>query len=412
MQFKSLVKKFTFASSGLVLIFALQASPALAAGPTVQSAIIDSMSGTRITLTFDDLSGNSNSTNKTDYAVTGSVQGSIGVSYVVKVGNSLLLTVSPLIAGGQTISLTYTPSTSIPANSANEPLAGFTTAVSHPGAANAPAFATDELAVNMASPNIITTYLGASGGSRLTCALTASNFQIKVNGTQRSISSVSLPSCPGTLSINLSSPLVANDQVTFSYIPSSGSVVSIFGTPAAAITDAKVYGVPDTIAPSVTIPSSSSYLVGLGGSITLQASESVSWGVTTDRTLSFQTVGNQLLVSSILPVGAYTVGITATDEAGNTTTRNITINITAVTPSPTPTPIVTSKPTSSSPVPTKAATFKSCSDLYKKYPGGVASSYNSRNKGAGMTLIPRVDAAVYKANIKLDKDKDGIVCEH
>jgi hypothetical protein len=201
--------------------------------------------------------------------------------------------------------------------------------------------------------------------------------------------------------------------VTFSYIPSPGAITSIYGTPAAALTDAKVTGVPDTIAPTITLPSVATYQFGLGGSISLSSNETVNWQVTSDRTLSFQIFGTpqQLLVSSILPVGSYTVGVSASDDAGNVTTRNITVNITALAPSPTPTPVATPLPKPSSPAPTKAVVFKTCVLLNKKYPGGVATSYSARNKGAGMNYITRVDAAAYKANIKLDKDKDGIACE-
>ncbi len=392
------------------VLAAVTVSPlaANAAGPNLISASIAAVSGRTITLSFDDLSGTSSQPPKEDFAVTGSTQGSIVVSSVIRSGNTLRVSVASIVMGNQTATLSYTPTVNVPVNAANEQLAGFTTPLDHPGGSSVPTFSTEELSVNMTNPSVISTWFNGYG---LTCSLSPTNFQVKVNGATRTIASLTGTECGTYLRINLSSPLVANDSVTFSYIPSNGSVVSMYGIPAAALTNAKVYGIPDTIAPTVTVPSVSNFPFGQGGEINFVSNEPVNWQVSSDRTLSFQIFGTpqKLLVSSILPAGSYNVGLTAADDAGNVTTRSITVTILAAgaTPSPTPTPIP--QPTTTGT--TKASVYKTCSLLNKKYPGGVASSYSSKNKGTGMYFIPRVDAALYKANIKLDKDKDGIACE-
>jgi hypothetical protein len=62
--------------------------------------------------------------------------------------------------------------------------------------------------------------------------------------------------------------------------------------------------------------------------------------------------------------------------------------------------------------PAKAAAkkFKNCTELNKVYPGGVAKP-GAVNKGGAIKKEPFIDAALYKANIKSDRDKDGIACE-
>jgi uncharacterized repeat protein (TIGR02059 family) len=381
-----------------------------AAGPNLISATVEASAGRTINLIFDDLGTSLTQLNTADFSVTGSAQGPITVSSVGKTTRNIQVSLSTMVAGGQTVSLTYTPSTNVPTNSANEPLAGFTTPVAHPAGSAVPQIGAEETFVSWTNnKSQIRSYFYVNSG-RLVCALTKTNFQVKVNGTVRSISSISGGDCTGNFVVTLSSPLVENDVVTLSYIPSPGSLETAFGTPGAAFTDLKVYGVPDTIAPAITLPSVSNHTFGQGGEVALVANESVIWQVSTDRTLSFQIFGTpqKLLVSSILPAGNYTVGLTATDEAGNSTTRSIAVNILEAGATPSPTPTVTSTPL---PISNNATLFKSCSLMNKKYSGGVASSYSSKNKGAGMYYIPRVDATLYKANIKLDKDKDGIACE-
>ena len=57
-----------------------------------------------------------------------------------------------------------------------------------------------------------------------------------------------------------------------------------------------------------------------------------------------------------------------------------------------------------------AKKFKNCTELNKVYPGGVAKP-GAVNKGGATKKEPTIDAALYKANIKSDRDKDGIACE-
>jgi len=55
--------------------------------------------------------------------------------------------------------------------------------------------------------------------------------------------------------------------------------------------------------------------------------------------------------------------------------------------------------------------FANCSALNKVYPGGVAKSRSSRNKGGNTNYSPTVNAKVYAENSSKDRDKDGIACE-
>ena len=57
-----------------------------------------------------------------------------------------------------------------------------------------------------------------------------------------------------------------------------------------------------------------------------------------------------------------------------------------------------------------AKTFKNCTELNKKYPGGVALP-GAVNKGGKTKLTPKYNKKLYKANKKSDRDKDGIACE-
>jgi hypothetical protein len=56
-------------------------------------------------------------------------------------------------------------------------------------------------------------------------------------------------------------------------------------------------------------------------------------------------------------------------------------------------------------------TFKNCTELNKSFKYGVATSSKSVNRGAGPISKPTVSTATFKKNQKLDKDKDGIICE-
>jgi hypothetical protein len=52
--------------------------------------------------------------------------------------------------------------------------------------------------------------------------------------------------------------------------------------------------------------------------------------------------------------------------------------------------------------------FKNCTAVKKVYPNGVAKSKAAANK---QKKTPKVSAKIYNANKKLDRDKDGSICE-
>ena len=54
--------------------------------------------------------------------------------------------------------------------------------------------------------------------------------------------------------------------------------------------------------------------------------------------------------------------------------------------------------------------FKNCSELNKVYPGGVALP-GAINSGGTTKKEPKYNKALYNANKKSDRDKDGIACE-
>lgn len=57
-----------------------------------------------------------------------------------------------------------------------------------------------------------------------------------------------------------------------------------------------------------------------------------------------------------------------------------------------------------------AKVFRNCTELNKVYPGGVALP-GSVNAGGTTKKEPIYDKALYLANKKSDRDKDGIACE-
>ena len=57
-----------------------------------------------------------------------------------------------------------------------------------------------------------------------------------------------------------------------------------------------------------------------------------------------------------------------------------------------------------------AKVFKNCTELNKVYPGGVALP-GAINSGGMTKKEPKYDKALYTANKKSDRDKDGIACE-
>jgi hypothetical protein len=56
-------------------------------------------------------------------------------------------------------------------------------------------------------------------------------------------------------------------------------------------------------------------------------------------------------------------------------------------------------------------TYSSCSALNKVYSGGIAQKAGYKNVGGVLAVMPKVSGPLYLSNKKLDKDKDGIVCE-
>lgn len=57
-----------------------------------------------------------------------------------------------------------------------------------------------------------------------------------------------------------------------------------------------------------------------------------------------------------------------------------------------------------------AKVFKNCTELNKVYPGGVALQ-GAVNSGGTTKKTPKYNKALYLANQKSDRDKDGIACE-
>lgn len=55
--------------------------------------------------------------------------------------------------------------------------------------------------------------------------------------------------------------------------------------------------------------------------------------------------------------------------------------------------------------------YANCKALNKVYKGGVAKNSKVKNKGRKTHYKPYVSTALYNANHKLDRDKDGIACE-
>ncbi|WP_193607275.1 excalibur calcium-binding domain-containing protein [Nocardioides lijunqiniae] len=59
----------------------------------------------------------------------------------------------------------------------------------------------------------------------------------------------------------------------------------------------------------------------------------------------------------------------------------------------------------------KAKTYKNCTALNKVYPHGVGKP-NARDKTSGTPVTNfKRSKALYQANTKSDRDKDGIACE-
>ncbi len=59
---------------------------------------------------------------------------------------------------------------------------------------------------------------------------------------------------------------------------------------------------------------------------------------------------------------------------------------------------------------TRAVTYKNCDAMHRVYPGGVAKR-GAKNVGGKTRYKPFYSDALYQANTKSDRDKDGIACE-
>jgi hypothetical protein len=71
-----------------------------------------------------------------------------------------------------------------------------------------------------------------------------------------------------------------------------------------------------------------------------------------------------------------------------------------------------SSPAAQAPSPAAGAkTYANCTELRKDYRGGVARP-GAVNQGGATKNTPHYDSALYEANTKSDRDKDGIACEN
>ena len=67
--------------------------------------------------------------------------------------------------------------------------------------------------------------------------------------------------------------------------------------------------------------------------------------------------------------------------------------------------------------PTKAKVFSNCTKMHKVYPHGVGKSSKVRDRNTRGKVVSnpvtnfKVSKAIYLANTKSDRDKDGIACE-
>ena len=62
---------------------------------------------------------------------------------------------------------------------------------------------------------------------------------------------------------------------------------------------------------------------------------------------------------------------------------------------------------------TRYPTYKNCTEMHKRYKGGVArvGARDKRASGGRAKYKPYVNTGLYNANTKSDRDKDGIACE-
>jgi len=55
--------------------------------------------------------------------------------------------------------------------------------------------------------------------------------------------------------------------------------------------------------------------------------------------------------------------------------------------------------------------YKNCTELNAEYVDGVAKSSKWKNRGRAIYGEPEVSRGVYIRNERLDRDRDGIICE-
>ncbi len=60
-----------------------------------------------------------------------------------------------------------------------------------------------------------------------------------------------------------------------------------------------------------------------------------------------------------------------------------------------------------------AKKYTSCADLLQKYPNGVAKNKKARNRAVrGGFAKPKISKKLYRtSNSRLDRDRDGVMCE-
>jgi len=61
---------------------------------------------------------------------------------------------------------------------------------------------------------------------------------------------------------------------------------------------------------------------------------------------------------------------------------------------------------------TRYPTYKNCTEMHKRYKGGVARVGARDKRASGRARFkPYVNTGLYNANKKSDRDRDGIACE-
>lgn len=55
--------------------------------------------------------------------------------------------------------------------------------------------------------------------------------------------------------------------------------------------------------------------------------------------------------------------------------------------------------------------FKNCTAVHKTYKHGIAKSSRAARTANGLHGKPKISLALYNANKKMDRDRDGVACE-